>query len=122
MLFWKDHAYISFDLRNFTFSTGLMKEILWVGIPSSISMIIMSFGQGIFNYILVDGYGPDAVAAYTISGRLDMLMFLPIMGIATGRNPQFVWVNLIGSTCFSPIQTITIKDPHRSNMRMILYF
>jgi len=84
MLFWKDHAYISFDLKNFTFSTELMKEILWVGIPSSISMIIMSFGQGVFNYILVDGYGPDAVAAYTISGRLDMLMFLPIMGIATG--------------------------------------
>ena len=84
MLFWKDHAYISFDLKNFSFSPELMKEILWVGIPSSISMIIMSFGQGVFNYILVDGYGPDAVAAYTISGRLDMLMFLPIMGIATG--------------------------------------
>ena len=84
MLFWRDHAYISFNLRNFEFSTELMKEILWVGIPSSISMIIMSFGQGIFNYILVDSYGPDSVAAYTISGRLDMLMFLPIMGIATG--------------------------------------
>ncbi len=84
MLFWREHAYISFDLRNFNFSTDLMKEILWVGIPSSISMIIMSFGQGVFNYILVDGYGPDAVAAYTISGRLDMLLFLPIMGIATG--------------------------------------
>ena len=84
MLFWREHAYIRFDLRNFNFSTGLMKEILWVGIPSSISMIIMSFGQGVFNYILIDGYGPDAVAAYTISGRLDMLLFLPIMGIATG--------------------------------------
>ena len=84
MLFWREHAYISFNLRNFNFSTDLMKEILWVGIPSSISMIIMSFGQGVFNYILVDGYGPDAVAAYTISGRLDMLLFLPIMGIATG--------------------------------------
>ncbi len=84
MLFWREHAYISFDLRNFIFSTKLMKEILWVGIPSSISMIIMSFGQGVFNYILIDGYGPDAVAAYTISGRLDMLLFLPIMGIATG--------------------------------------
>ena len=84
MLFWREHAYISFDLRNFNFSTKLMKEILWVGIPSSISMIIMSFGQGVFNYILIDGYGPDAVAAYTISGRLDMLLFLPIMGIATG--------------------------------------
>ena len=84
MLFWREHAYIIFNLRNFNFSTDLMKEILWVGIPSSISMIIMSFGQGVFNYILVDGYGPDAVAAYTISGRLDMLLFLPIMGIATG--------------------------------------
>ena len=84
MLFWRDHAYITFDLRNFEFSTELMKEILWVGIPSSISMIIMSFGLGIFNYILVVGYGPDSVAAYAISGRLDMLMFLPIMGIATG--------------------------------------
>tara|TARA_B100000945_G_scaffold75080_1_gene57829 strand:+ start:482 stop:1873 length:1392 start_codon:yes stop_codon:yes gene_type:complete len=84
MLFWKEHSYISFDLKNFNFSTSLMKEILWVGIPSSISMIIMSFGQAVFNYILVDGYGPDSVAAYTISGRLDMLLFLPIMGIATG--------------------------------------
>ena len=84
MLFFKDHSYITFDMQNFTFSRDLMKEILVVGIPSSISMIIMSFGQGVFNYILIIGYGADAVAAYTISGRLDMLMFLPIMGIATG--------------------------------------
>mgnify|MGYP001482360955 CR=1 FL=1 len=26
MLFWREHAYISFDLRNFNFSTDLMKE------------------------------------------------------------------------------------------------
>ena len=84
MLFFTDHSYISFDLQNFTFSRSLMKEILVVGIPSSISMIIMSFGQGVFNYILIIGYGSNAVAAYTISSRLDMLMFLPIMGIATG--------------------------------------
>ena len=32
---------------------------------------------------MIIGYGADAVAAYTISGRLDMLMFLPIR-IATG--------------------------------------
>ena len=84
MLLFKDHAYITFDMQNFTFSKDVMKEILVVGIPSSVSMIIMSFGQGVFNYILIIGYGPNAVAAYTISGRLDMLMFLPIMGIATG--------------------------------------
>ena len=84
MLLVKDHSYISFDMQNFTLSKDIMKEILVVGIPSSISMVIMSFGQGVFNYILIIGYGPNAVAAYTISGRLDMLMFLPIMGIATG--------------------------------------
>ena len=66
-------------MQNFTFSRDLMKRILVVGIPSSISMIIMSFGQKrVFNYILIIGYGADAVAAYTISGRLDMLMFLPM--------------------------------------------
>ena len=32
--------------------------------------------QGVFNYILIIGYGADAVAAHTISGRLDMLVFL----------------------------------------------
>ena len=50
MLFWKDHAYITFNLKEFQFSPELMKEILWVGIPSSVSMLIMSFGQGAVSY------------------------------------------------------------------------
>jgi Na+-driven multidrug efflux pump len=42
----------------------------------------MSIGQGVFNRILVS-YSADSVAAYQIGGRIDMLIFLPIMAIAT---------------------------------------
>tara|TARA_B100001971_G_C18225408_1_gene560068 strand:+ start:67 stop:672 length:606 start_codon:yes stop_codon:yes gene_type:complete len=44
-------------------------------------MIIMSFGQLVFNKILT-GFSVEAVAAYQIGGRIDMVIFLPIMSIA----------------------------------------
>ena len=46
------------------------------------SMIIMAFGQLVFNRILVR-FSTDAVAAYQIGGRMDMVIFLPIMAIAS---------------------------------------
>ena len=61
------------------------KIILWdiikVGLPSSLSMIIMALGQGVFNKILIY-YSSQTVAAYQVAGRLDMLIFLPIFAIA----------------------------------------
>ena len=99
MLFWREHAYISFDLRNFNFSTGLMKEILWVGIPSSISMIIMSFGQGVFNYILIDGYGPDGISALIKKFSIKANKF------QSGFIYQYAFVMLLG---FSALLTFLI--------------
>jgi Na+-driven multidrug efflux pump len=45
-------------------------------------MIIMAFGQLVFNRILVR-FSTDAVAAYQVGGRMDMVIFLPIMAIAS---------------------------------------
>ena len=55
--------------------------IIRVGLPASLSMIIMAIGQGVFNKILIH-YSPQTVAAYQVAGRLDMLIFLPIFAIA----------------------------------------
>ena len=52
-------------------------DIVKVGVPASMSMIIMALGQGVFNKILVN-YSSNAVAAYQVAGRFDMLLFLPI--------------------------------------------
>ena len=83
MLFVKKHAYISFNFKDFTPSSKILWDIVKVGMPASLSMVIMAMGQGIFNKILIN-YSPDAVAAYQVAGRIDMLIFLPIFAIAGG--------------------------------------
>ena len=81
MLLIKKHAYISFNFKNFKVSNHILMDIVRVGVPASLSMIIMAIGQGVFNKILIH-YSPQTVAAYQVAGRLDMLIFLPIFAIA----------------------------------------
>ena len=81
MLFVKKHAYITFNLKDFSPSRVILWDIIKVGIPASLSMIIMALGQGVFNKILIH-YSSQTVAAYQVAGRLDMLIFLPIFSIA----------------------------------------
>ena len=83
MLFVKKHAYITFKLKDFTPSKEILWDIVKVGLPASMSMVIMAVGQGVFNKILIH-YSPQTVAAYQVAGRLDMLIFLPIFAIAGG--------------------------------------
>ena len=83
MLFVKKHAYITFNFRDFSPSKVILWDIIKVGIPASLSMVIMALGQGVFNKILIH-YSSKTVAAYQVAGRLDMLIFLPIFAIAGG--------------------------------------
>ena len=82
MLFIKDHSYIKFRMKDFYFSKSILFEIIKVGLPASLSMIIMAIGQLIFNKIITE-FSVDAVAAYQIGSRIDMVIFLPIMSIAS---------------------------------------
>ena len=78
----KENTYVTFRLRDFSFSKYIIFDIIKVGIPASMAMIIMSIGQAVFNKILVS-YSAFSVAAYQIGGRIDVVIFLPIMAIAT---------------------------------------
>ena len=82
MLFVKEHAYVKFQLRDFSPSKYILIDIIKVGLPASLSMIVMSVGQLIFNRMLAT-FSTDAVAAYQVGGRIDMVVFLPIFGIAS---------------------------------------
>ena len=82
MLFVKEHAYIRFRMQDFSPSIFIIKDIIRVGLPASMSMIIMAFGQLVFNLILVR-FSTDAVAAYQVGVRMEMVIFLPIMAIAS---------------------------------------
>ena len=81
MLFVKQHSYITFRLKDFSFSMDIIWDIVKVGLPASLSMVVMAIGQGVFNKILIH-FSTDTVAAYQIAGRIDMLVFLPIFSVA----------------------------------------
>ena len=81
IIFVKKSSYISFNFRQLSPNNNILKKIFQIGIPSSLSMLIISFGQVVMNKILVN-YSTEAVAAYQIVSRLDMLLFMPILGIA----------------------------------------
>ena len=78
----KEHTYVTFRMRDFSFSRYIIYDIIKVGVPASMAMTIMSLGQAVFNKILVS-YSAYSVAAFQIGGRIDVVLFLPIMAIAT---------------------------------------
>ena len=82
LLLIREHTYVTFRMRDFSFSKNIIFDIIKVGIPASMAMIIMSIGQAVFNKILVS-YSAFSVAAYQIAGRVETVLFLPIIAIAT---------------------------------------
>jgi putative MATE family efflux protein len=69
--------------KNFRFDFAILKEILRVGIPSTITNMSASIGLMVFMR-LVAGYGPLAIAAYGIGGRIESIAILPAFGMAGG--------------------------------------
>ncbi|MFO7840991.1 MAG: MATE family efflux transporter [Fidelibacterota bacterium] len=73
---------VRFAFSDFSFSRDIIAKTFRIGLPASISFVIMSFGQMIYNRIVVY-FGSDAVAGVGVGMRLDQLFFLPIMAGAS---------------------------------------
>ena len=67
--------------RNFRFDPRLLKEILRVGLPSTITFLSSSIGLMVFMK-LVSGYGSLAIAAFGIGGRIENIAILPALGMS----------------------------------------
>jgi putative MATE family efflux protein len=81
LLFFKEHTYVTFDLRNFRPSGRIVAGIFKVGAPASFSFVVMAFGGAVFNRILVS-FSEDAVAGYQVGVRLDHVVLLPLIAIS----------------------------------------
>jgi len=79
-LVYKKRSYINFSLKYLKLNPVILKEILKIGIPSSLSMVIMAMGAFIFNLIL---NSDNAVAAFNIGSRIEHLFFLPVISISS---------------------------------------
>ena len=79
-LLFRQRSYVTFNFQNFKYNFDIIRDIFRLGMPASLSMIIMSMGVMLFNIILGSSY---AVAAYQTAGRIEHFFFLPIISIAT---------------------------------------
>ncbi|MBT4541301.1 MATE family efflux transporter [Candidatus Woesearchaeota archaeon] len=71
-------SYLHIHPQNFTFSTKLIKEILMVGFPASLMMIVMSIFLMIFNWFMAN-FGTEYVAAFGIGFRAESVVIMPVM-------------------------------------------
>lgn len=77
-----DHTIIRFNFKYFRYSFKIIKEILFIGIPSSLSQIIGSLSLFILTAIIAK-FGSEAIAAFGIIFRVEGLAFMPIIGLMT---------------------------------------
>jgi putative MATE family efflux protein len=82
-LFVKKNSYVSINLSNFRFNKFILLDILRVGVPFSLSQLLMSFSFLGLNLIVVSVGGTDGIAVYTTGWRIVMFGSLPLIGMAT---------------------------------------
>ncbi|ASJ07294.1 MATE family efflux transporter [Thermococcus pacificus] len=82
-LFIKRDTYVDITLRDFSPSKEVLKDILRVGIPSSLAQLTMSIAMFFLNRIAIMAGGENGVAVFTSAWRVTMLGIVPILGMAS---------------------------------------
>ncbi len=82
-LFFKKDTYVTFKLKNFSPKLDIIKDIMRVGLPSSLQQMSMSINMIFLNMVVIEVGGIDGVAIFSTGWRIVSLAILPLMGIAT---------------------------------------
>jgi len=88
-IFWvlnKQHHLIAFERISLRRMLGSWGEILKIGLPSSLSSILMPISGAVITW-LVAQHGPAAVAAVGAAGRLEMFAFMVPMALGISLVP-----------------------------------
>lgn len=71
-------SYLKINPHAFRFSRSILKDILYVGMPASITMFIISAYVIFINWFMVD-FGTEYVAAFGIASRLESVAMMPLV-------------------------------------------
>jgi len=81
-LFIKRNTYVDITFRDFSPSGKILKDILRVGLPSSLSQLSMSIAMFFLNSVAIMAGEENGVAIFTSAWRVTMLGIVPILGMA----------------------------------------
>jgi len=79
---------LKLDMKNFTYSGEIMRDILAVGLPAAIMQGISSFMVTIYNLILAP-YGTTAMAVFGVFFKVQSFVFMPVFGLCQGAMPIY---------------------------------
>ena len=128
---------LSINIKDFVFQSSIIKNILVIGIPVSLNTVLISGANIILNNFAAY-YSDTVVTALGISGRVNMIAIMLLLGLSQGSQP-FIGYNfaaknytrmnqaikfgiicsiIIGTTTFlvtfifaEPIVKMFLKDP-----------
>ncbi|WP_298521162.1 MATE family efflux transporter [uncultured Methanobrevibacter sp.] len=86
ILYWiliKKDTYIDVSLKNFKFDSKLSKDILKVGIPSALDMLIMAIAMSIYLIVIAIIGGDYGIATFTSGQRLYLFAIMPLTAIGS---------------------------------------
>lgn len=86
MLFWilvKKDTYVNVSLKNYKFDSKLTMDILKVGIPSSLDMLIMAIAMSIYLIVISMVGGDYGIATFTSGQRLYLFAIMPLTAIGS---------------------------------------
>ena len=93
ILFWffvKKDTYIRFRARHIRLQRATVADILRVGIPASLEMIVMSLFSIVINLIIVSSdRGTDGLAIFSSTWRIIQMLMIPNMAIGGAVVPVF---------------------------------
>lgn len=77
----KTHPVLKFKIKGFEFDRDILKKSLAIGLPSGVQNMLVAGGMMAVTR-LVNGFGTDAVAAFTAAGRVDTFAVMPAMSLS----------------------------------------
>ena len=86
ILYWiliKKDTYVDVTLKNFKFDSKLAKDILKVGIPSALDMLIMAIAMSIYLIVISIVGGDYGIATFTSGQRLYLFAIMPLTAIGS---------------------------------------
>ncbi len=108
----KTHKLVQLRLRKLIFDWDIFRKSVRIGVPSGLQHTFVSLGMMALIRI-VNHFGTDVIAAYTVAGRIDGLAMLPAMNFGQALS-TFVGQN-IGAN-----KTERVKSGLRATLGMSL--
>ena len=88
----KYHSFININFLKLDFDKFIFKKSLFIGLPTGLQQMFVAMGM-LALFRIVNDFGTDVIAAYSVAGRIDSFAILPAMNFAAALS-TFVGQNL----------------------------